>query len=113
MKRLTIMYLDHAPPVPEDLAPNVVEVYVGTSGDKIEMYIARRGFVAADSVMDAITNRIHKLDVVPVRSGKSVAERVGLYPVINSKWRKFLDDLLQRDDAWAFLVPVSCAIAAS
>jgi hypothetical protein len=69
------------------------------------MSILRRGFVVADHVIHTIESRIQQLDQATPRGGRSVAESVGLYPDVNSEWRKFFDDVLQKDDSWAFLVP--------
>jgi hypothetical protein len=55
--------------------------------------------------MHMIEGRIQQLDQATPRRGRSIAESVGLYPNVSPEWRKFFDDLLQRDDSWAFLVP--------
>jgi len=109
MKRLKIRYVDHLLPLPEDLSPEVVQVCIGTSENKVEMCILRHGFIVADPVMHTIESRIQRLDQTTPRRGRSVAESVGLHPKVSPGWQKFFDDLLQRDDAWAFLVPVIAA----
>ncbi len=107
MKRLKISYVHHLS-LPEDLSPQVVQVYIGTAGNKVEMSILRRGFVVADPVIHRIESRIQELDQATARRGRSVAESVGLYPDVAPEWLRFLDDLLQREDSWAFLVPMMC-----
>ena len=109
MKRLKIRYVDHLLPLPEGLSPEVVQVYIGTSRNKEEMSILRNGFIVADPVMHTIENRIRQLDQATPRRGRPVAESVGLYPNVSPEWCKFFDDLLQRDESWAFLVPVIAA----
>jgi hypothetical protein len=70
------------------------------------MYILRHGFIVTDPVMHTIESRIQQLDQMTPGSGRSVSESVGLYPNVSHEWRKFFEDLLERDDSWAFLVPV-------
>lgn len=106
MKRLMIRYVNKPSPLSEDMPPEVVQVCIDTSKSKVEMYILRHGFIVANSVMHTIERRILQLDQATPRRGRSVAESVGLYPNVSPDWRKFFDDLLQRDDSWAFLVPV-------
>jgi hypothetical protein len=109
MKRLKIRYIDHLLPLPESLSPEVVHVCIDASKNKVEMSILRNGFILADPVMHTIESRIRQLDQATPRRGRSVAESVGLYPNVSPEWCKFFDDLLQRDDSWAFLVPVIAA----
>jgi len=112
MKRLEIRYVNHPSPLPEGLSPKIVQVYIGyigTSKNKVEISILRNGFIVAHPVMHTIENRIRQLDQATPRRGRSVAESVGLYPNVSSEWCKFFDDLLQRDESWAFLVPVIAA----
>jgi len=106
MKRLEIRYVNHPLPLSEGLSPKIVHVCIGTSKGKVEMSILRNGFILADPVMHTIESRIRQLDEATPRRGRSVAESVGLYPNVSPEWRKFFDDLLQRDESWAFLVPV-------
>ena len=105
MKRLKIRYVHDLSPLPEEMSPEVVQVYIDTSKNKVEMYILRHGFIVTDPVMHTIEGRIQQLDQATPRRGRSLAERVGLYPSVSPEWREFFDDLLQRDDSWAFLVP--------
>jgi len=106
MKRLKITYVDHLPLLPEDLPPETVHVCIGTSGNKVELSILRNGFIVADPVMHEIESRIQQLEHAAPRRARSVAESIGLYPNVSTEWRNFFDDLLQREDSWAFLVPV-------
>ena len=106
MKGLKIRYVHDLPPLSEDMSPEVVQVCIDASKNKVEMYILRHGFIVTDPVMHRIEGRIQQLDQATPRRGRSVAESVGLYPNVSPEWRKFFDDLLQRDDSWAFLVPV-------
>ncbi len=105
MKQLKISYVRHLSP-PENLSPRVVQVYIGTTGNKVEMSILRQGFVVADPVIHRIESRIQELDQATARHSRPVAESVGLYPEVTPEWRRFLDDLLQQEDSWAFLVPM-------
>ena len=105
MKRLMIKYVHDLSPVSEDKPPEVVQVCIDASKNKVEMYIVRHGFIVTDPVMHTIEGRIQQLDQATPRRGRSVAESVGLYPNVSPEWRKFFDDLLQREDSWAFLVP--------
>ena len=109
MKKLTIKYVDRLPRHPEDLPPDVVEIYIGISRKGIEMSIVRDGFIVADHVMHAIESRIQRLDRTNGRGDQPLAVRVGLYPKVSVEWRAFLDDLLHRDDSWAFFVPMAGA----
>jgi hypothetical protein len=106
MKRLMVRYVHDLSPMSEDMSPEVVQVCIDTSKNKVEMYILRHGFIVTDPVMHRIEGRIQQLDQATPRRGRSVAESVGLYPNVSPEWRKFFDDLLQRDDSWAFLVPI-------
>jgi hypothetical protein len=88
----------------EDLPPNVVELWIGFSGRKIDVNIVRRGFVLADPVMHIIRERIQRVADASREVDQPFAERVGFSPDLSPDWRQFLDDLLQRADSWAFLV---------
>ena len=113
MKKLNIVYVHRLPRHPEDLPPDVVEVYIGISGKGVEMDIVRNGFLAADHVQHAIESHIREVDTASGRTDQPLAVRVGLYPTVGPEWRIFLDDLLQQDDSWAFIVPTNIACAAS
>lgn len=107
MKKLTLKYVNRMPRHPEDLPPDVAEVYIRRSRNGVNITIMRDGFIVADHVMDAIENRIRELDISDGRGDEVLAERVGLYPVVSPEWRNFLEDLLQQDDSWSFFVPVT------
>ena len=113
MKKLNIVYVHRLPRHQEDLPRDTVEVYIGISGKGVEMDIVRNGFLAADHVKHAIESHIRELDTASVRTDKPLAVRVGLFPSVRPEWRIFLDDLLQQDDSWAFIVPTRIACAAS
>ena len=104
MGKLKINYVQRPPRGAEDLAPDVVELWIGISGRKVDFNIVRRGFILADPVMHAIRERINRLAVDTANINKPLPERIGLSPELSPDWRQFLDDLLQKDDSWAFLV---------
>lgn len=109
MKNLTITYVDRLSRHPEDLPPDVVEIYIDISRKGVEMNIVRDGFIVADHVMHAIESRIQRLDKTNGRGDQPLAVRVGLYPTVSAEWHAFLDDLLRQDDSWAFFVPTAGA----
>lgn len=113
MKKLNIMYVNCFPRHPEDLPPDVVEVYIGISRKGVELDIVRNGFLAAENVKHAIESHIQELKTTSAKSNKPLAVRVGLFPSVSPEWRTFLDNLLQQDDSWAFIVPTKMAGAAS
>lgn len=104
MAKLKINYVQRLPHGAEDLAPNVVELWIGGSGRKVDVNIVRRGFILADPVMHAIRERIRRLAVATANINKPLPERIGLFPKLTPDWHQYLDDLLQRDDSWSFLV---------
>ena len=104
MCKLKINYVQRLPRGAEDLAPDIVELWIGISGRKVDVNIVRRGFILADPVMHAIRERIKRLAVATANINKPLPERIGFSPELISDWRQFLDDLLQKDDSWAFLV---------
>ena len=104
MGKLKIKYVQRLPRGAEDLAPDVVELWIGVSGRKVDFNIVRRGFILADPVMRAIEDRIERLAQDTAGIKRPFAERIGLSPKLSSDWREFLDDLLQKPDSWAFLV---------
>jgi predicted double-glycine peptidase len=107
MKRLKIIYVDHLPSTPpEESSPEIVHVFIGTSRKKVELSILRNGFIVTDPALHEIERRIEQLEHAAPRRVRSVAESVGLYPNVSAEWRRFFDDLLQRENSWAFLVPV-------
>lgn len=110
---LKIEYVQRIRHRPEDLPPDIVEVYIGVSGRTVDLSITRRGFVIADPVMHTITERIENLVAASACSDRPLADRIGLSPKLSSEWRKFLDDLLQQCDSWAFVVPPTAIGVAS
>lgn len=104
MNKLQIKYVRRMPHGAEDLPPDVVELWVGTSGRKIDVNIVRRGFVLSDPVMHVIRERLQRVADSTREIDQPFAERVGFSPDLSPDWREFLDDLLQRADSWAFLV---------
>ena len=104
MVALKIRFVEQSPVPREHLPPDYAQVYIGPSRDRVDMQIVRQGFIVADPVMHAIGNRIQQIEQATPRGNRSVAERVGLHPVLNAEWRKFLNDLLHQEDSWAFLV---------
>ncbi len=102
--KLKINYVQRLPHGAEDLAPNVVELWIGVSGKKVDVNIVRRGFILADPVMHAIRERIKRLAVATANINKPLPERIGFSPELSPDWHRFLDDLLQKDDSWSFLV---------
>jgi hypothetical protein len=104
MAKLKINYLQRLPRGAEDLAPDVVELWIGGSGRKVDISIVRRGFILADPVMHAVTERIKRLAVATTNINKPLPERIGVSPELSSDWHQYLDDLLQRDDSWSFLI---------
>ena len=104
MATLKINYVQRQTRDAEDLAPDVVELWIGGSGRKVDVNIVRRGFILADPVMHAIRDRIKRLAVATANINKPLPERIGFSPELTPDWRQYLDDLLQRDDSWSFLV---------
>jgi hypothetical protein len=107
MGTLKIVYVQRPPRQPDDLPHGVVEVFLGFSGRRVDLCIARHGFVAADSVIRAITERVTQLAKGTLGNTRPLAERIGLSPVLSADWREFLDELLQRCDSWAFIAPTA------
>ena len=104
MSKLRIKYVHRMPHGAEDLPPDVVELWIGMSGRKIDVNIVRRGFILSDPVMHVIRQRIQRVADATSQIDRPFAERVGFSPDLSSDWREFLDELLQRADSWAFLV---------
>ena len=61
MRKLKVVYVDRLPRQPEDLPPDVVEVYIGLSRKGVELDIVRNGFLAAENVKHAIQRHIRQL----------------------------------------------------
>lgn len=87
-----------------DLPPDVVDLWIGVSGRKIDINIVRRGFILADPVMRAIRKRVQHLALAKTSATGPFPERIGFSPELSPDWRQFLDSLLQRGDSWSFLV---------
>ena len=104
MAKLTINFVQRLARGAEDLAPDVVELWVGISGRKVDVNIVRRGFILADPVMHAIRERIKRLAVATAKIDKPLPERIGFSPELRPDCRQYLQDLLQKDDSWSFLV---------
>ena len=54
MGKLKIQYVQRLPRGAEDLPPDVVELWIGFSGRKVDVNIVRRGFILAAPVMRII-----------------------------------------------------------
>lgn len=104
MGKLKIKYVQCLPRGAEDLPADVVELWIGISGNRVDVNIVRRGFILADPVMRAIKDRVRRLARATAATNKPLAERIGFSPELNAGWRQFLDELLQKDDSWSFLV---------
>jgi hypothetical protein len=104
MRKLRIEYVQRSPRGAEDLPPDVVELWIGVSARKVDINIVRRGFILADPVMHAIRDRIKRLALVSTSINRPLPERIGFSPDLSPDWRKFLDELLQKEDSWSFLV---------
>lgn len=104
MCKLKINYVQRLPRGAEDLAPDIAELWIGVCGRRVDVNIVRRGFILADPVMHAIRERIKRLAVATADINKPLPERIGFSPELSPDWRQYLDDLLQKDDSWAFLV---------
>ncbi len=104
MQKLKIKYLQCLPHQPEDLPIDVVEVYIGISGNRVDLVVGRHDFIAAHGAMQAIVDRIHRLIQVAAGNHRSLGERLGISPRLNPEWCRFLDALLQQEDSWAFVV---------
>jgi hypothetical protein len=104
MGKVKIQYVQRLPRCGEDLPPDVVELWIGVSGRKVDVSIVRRGFILAAPVMRIIRERIKHFALATSGINKPLPERIGFSPDLSPDWRQFLDDLLQQDDSWSFLV---------
>jgi hypothetical protein len=102
--KVKIQYVQRLPRCAEDLPPDVVELWIGVSGRKVDVSIVRRGFILAAPVMRIIRERINHFALATSGINKPLPERIGFSPDLSPDWRQFLDDLLQQDDSWSFLV---------
>lgn len=89
MGKLKINYVQRLARGAEDLAPDVVELWIGVSGRKVDVSIVRRGFIVADPVMHAIRERIKRLAVATAKINKPLPERIGFSPELSPDWRRF------------------------
>jgi len=104
MGKLNIQYVQHLPRCAEDLPPDVVELWLGVSERKVDVNIVRRGFILTAPAMRIIRERIKRLALATSGIHRPLPERIGFSPDLSPEWRQFLDELLQRDDSWSFLV---------
>lgn len=104
MSKLKIQYAKHRPHGAEDLPIDVVELWVSVFGRKVDVNVVRRGFILADPVMRTIKERINRLASGASDISRPVVERIGFSPEPSPEWRQFLEELLQKDDAWSFIV---------
>jgi hypothetical protein len=104
MGKLTIKYVQRPPHSAEDLPPDVVELWIGVSGSKVDINIVRRGFILADPVMRAIRERVKHLSVTAANTTGPLPERIGFSSELSPDWYQFFEKLLQRSDSWSFLV---------
>ncbi|HEX4921152.1 MAG TPA: hypothetical protein VFV92_10470 [Candidatus Bathyarchaeia archaeon] len=104
MSKLKIQYVNHLPHGAEDLPMDVVELWVSVFGRKVDVNVVRRGFILADPVMRTIRQRINRLAVGASDISRPLVERIGFSPELSPEWRQFLEELLQKDDSWSFIV---------
>ena len=104
MGKLKVEFVERPPRLPVDREPDVVEVYVGACGMKIDLCIWRHGFILTDPVLRSIRDRIRRLAVATVGIRLPLPERIGLLPKLSPQWRDFFTSLLQNGDSWAFFV---------
>jgi hypothetical protein len=104
MGKLKIQYVQRVRRCAEDLPPDVVELWIGVSRRKIDVSIVRRGFILAAPVMRIIRERVKQFAFATSGINRPLPERIGFSPDLSPDWRQFLDDLLQPDDSWSFLV---------
>jgi uncharacterized protein (UPF0335 family) len=104
MSKLKIKYVRRLSHGAEDLAPDIVELWIGVSGREVDVNIVRRGFVLAAPVMHAIRDRIERLALSKTDVQRPLSERIGFSPELSPDRHQFLDNLLQKDDSWSFLV---------
>jgi hypothetical protein len=102
--KLRVEFLQRPPRLPIDREPDVVEVYVGACGRKIDFCIWRHGFVLTDPVLRSIRERIRRLVVATAGMRLPLPERIGLIPKLSPQWREFFTNILQNGDSWAFFV---------
>lgn len=104
MGKLKVKYVPRLPRCAEEIPLNVAELCIRVSGRSVDIRVLRRGFILAAPVMDIIRERISRLALATVNIKRPYPERIGFFPEPSSDWRRFLDDLLQKDDSWSFVL---------
>ena len=104
MAKLKLKYVQRLPHGAEDLPLNDVEFCIGISGRGVNIEVLRRGFILAAPVMDILRQRINRLALATASLKKPFPERIGFSPEPSPDWCRFLDDLLQKDDSWSFVI---------
>ncbi len=104
MGKVKVEFVQRPPRLPIDREPDVVEVYVGACGRKVELCIWRHGFILTDPVLRGIRERIRKLVIATTGLNAALPERIGLVPKLSPQWREFFTSILQNSDSWAFFV---------
>ncbi len=104
MGTLKVEFVQRPPRLPIDREPDVVEVYVGACGKKIDLCIWRHGFILAEPVLRGIRERIRKQVIATATINVSLPERIGLVPKLSPQWREFFTSILENGDSWAFFV---------
>ncbi len=103
MEKLEIRFVQRVPHA-EELPDNVVEIYFQFDSLRMDAVIARQGYIASNSAIDAIADRVRRLADAAVKDSRPLAERIGLSPALSPDWREFLDALFQQNDSWAFFL---------
>ena len=104
MSKFKIQYAQGPLHGAEDLPPDVVELWIVVSARRVNVNIVRRGFILASPVAHIINERIKRLALATASMHKPLPERIGFSPELSPEWHQFLDELLQKDDSWSFLV---------
>jgi hypothetical protein len=102
--KLKVKFVQHPPRLPKEQAPDVVEIYVGGCGRRVDLCIRRRGFTIADPVLQSIRERIRQLMIATAAINLPLPERIGFSPSLSPQWREFFTNVLQKGDSWAFFV---------
>lgn len=112
LEKLEIRFVQRVPHV-EELPENVVEIYFRFDSSRMDAVIARQGYIASSSAVDAITDRVRRLADAAVKDSRPLAERIGLSPALSPDWREFLEALFQQNDSWAFFVQPARVLTSS
>jgi len=102
--KLKVEFVQRPPQLLEDRGPEVVEVYVGSCGRKIDLCIWRHGFILRDPVLRSIREQIRRLLISTAAINLPLPQGVGLLPTLSPQWREFFTSVLQKGDSWAFFV---------